>query len=100
MKKRGAILAILVSLSSIAVQPIATTAAVYNPPVPGNNIMRLVGPEPTNKNHVNMTAEAKGAWDQYYGSGLRVLHMYADVRGEVSLTFKYTTNPVCSLLQF
>jgi hypothetical protein len=90
MKKRGAILAILVSLISISLQPMATTAAVYNPPVPGNVIMRLVSPEPTSRNSVNTTAEAKGTWDQFYGKGLRSLHMFADVRGDVSLTFKYT----------
>jgi hypothetical protein len=39
---------------------------------------------------VNLTADAKGNWDQYYGKGLNARIMYADVKGDVSLTFKYT----------
>ncbi len=68
----------------------STQAATYNPPVDGDYVMRLISPAPTGKNSVNMTWEAKGSWDQYYGKGLRVLHMYANVRGDVSLTYKYT----------
>ena len=90
MKLTRGIFAILISLTAMTLQPAATTAATYNPPVPGNYIMRLVSPTPNANNSVNMTAEARGDWDQYYGQGLRVLHMFADVRGEVNLTFKYT----------
>ena len=90
MKITRGIVALAVSLAAIAMQPTATSAALYNPPVPGTYVMRLVSPAPTGLNSVNMTAEARGSWDQYYGEGLRVLHMYADVRGEVNLTYKYT----------
>lgn len=73
------------------------SAATYNPPVPGGYVMRLVAPLPTAAKAVNMTSDAKGTWDQFYGKGLKAYSMYADVGGDVSLTFKYTTsagNPV------
>ena len=87
--KTGAIFAFMVALVATTLQAQPISAATYVAPVDGDYIMRLVSPKPTKKNSVNMTKEAKGDWDQYYGKGLRVLHMYADVRGEVNLTFQY-----------
>ncbi len=75
--------------ASFAVAP--AWAAGYQAPVPGNYVMRLVSPLPGKTNSVNMTADAKGSWDQFYGKGLRALSMYADVRSTVNLTYKYTT---------
>jgi hypothetical protein len=66
-------------------------AANYQAPVAGNYVMRLVSPLPGTDNSVDLTADAKGTWDQFYGKGLRALSMYADVRSELNLTFKYTT---------
>ena len=66
-------------------------AANYQAPVAGNYVMRLVSPLPGSDNSVDLTADAKGTWDQFYGKGLRALSMYADVRSELNLTFKYTT---------
>jgi hypothetical protein len=82
-------------LVTLAVSP--AFAAGYSAPVAGSYVMRLVSPLPTASNSVNLTKDAKGSWDQYYGKGLKALAMYADVKGEISLTFKYTTsagNPV------
>jgi hypothetical protein len=73
-------------LGAIAIQP----AHAYTAPVVGTSIMRLTAPLLGDTNSVNMTPDAKGKWDQYYGKGLNARIMYADVRGEVSLTFKYT----------
>ena len=88
---RKALLSIFAGALVLSATPSATTAATYNPPVPGDHVMRLISPAPTAANSVNLTADANGSWDQYYGKGLRAFHMYADVRGEVSLTYKYTT---------
>ena len=82
-------------LGTLAVAP--AFAAGYSAPVAGSYVMRLVSPLPTANNSVNLTKDAKGSWDQYYGKGLKALAMYTDVKGEISLTFKYTTsagNPV------
>lgn len=73
------------------------SAAGYNPPVAGSYVMRLVSPLPTAANSINLTADAKNSWDQFYGKGLKAFAMYADVGGEITLTYKYTTsfgNPV------
>jgi hypothetical protein len=72
-------------------------AAGYTAPVPGSYVMRLVAPLPGANNSVNLTEDAKGDWDQFYGKGLKAVAMYADVGGDVTLTYKYTTssgNPV------
>ena len=83
----GAIAAVGV-LASLAIQP--AQAAGYVAPVNGSYIMRLVSPLPGGTNSVNLTADAKGDWDQFYGKGLNAFAMYADVKGDVSLTYKYT----------
>lgn len=67
-------------------------AATYQAPVAGSVVMRLVSPLPGESNSINLTADAKGTWDQFYGKGLKALAMYADVRSEVNLTFKYTNS--------
>ncbi len=67
-----------------------TQAAGYNPPVKGTSIMRLVSPQPSAANSVSMNSDAKGSWDQYYGSGLNAFIMYEDVKADFSLTYKYT----------
>lgn len=77
----------LAVLGSLAIQP---AYAAYVAPVKGNYIMRLVSPLPGATNTVNLTADAKGDWDQFYGKGLNAIAMYADVKGDVSLTYKYT----------
>ena len=95
IKRSAAIAMAGLTIATIGVQP--ASSAGYNPPVAGSYVMRLVGPLPTAANSVNLTADAKGDWDQFYGKGLKALSMYADVGGDVSLTFKYTTsagNPV------
>ena len=74
-------------LAAPAIQP---ALAAYVAPVNGSYVMRLVSPLPGPTNTVNLTADAKGDWDQFYGKGLNAFMMYADVRGDVSLTFKYT----------
>lgn len=66
-------------------------AATYNPPVDGFYVMRLVSPLPGAANSVDLTTDAKGDWDQFYGKGLKAYSMYADVGGDVTLTYKYTT---------
>lgn len=74
-------------------------AATYNPPIDGNYVMRLVSPLPSAANSVNLTSDAKGSWDQFYGKGLRAYAMYADVGGDVTLTYKYSTrsgNPIAN----
>lgn len=73
-------------LCSIAIQP----AHAYNPPVSGSSVMRLTAPLPGATNSVNLTPDAKGDWDAFYGKGLNARVMYADVRSTVLLTFKYT----------
>ena len=73
-------------LGAIAIQP----AHAYSAPVAGTNIMRLTEPLLGDTNSVNLTPDSKGKWDQYYGRGLNARVMYANVRGDVSLTFKYT----------
>lgn len=77
----------LAVLGSLAIQP---AYAAYVAPVNGSYVMRLVSPLPGGTNSVNLTADAKGNWDQYYGKGLNAIAMYADVKGDVSLTYKYT----------
>ena len=74
-------------LSTIAIQP---AHAAYNPPVVGTSIMRMTAPLPGPTNSVNLTPDAKGKWDQFYGKGLNARVLYADVRSTVLLTFKYT----------
>jgi hypothetical protein len=76
-------------IASVAVAP--AFAAPYQAPVAGSVVMRLVSPLPGKTNSVNMTSDAKGNWDQFYGKGLRALAMYQDVRSEFSLTYKYST---------
>lgn len=75
-------------ISSVAVAP---AWAAYQAPVAGSVVMRLVSPLPGKTNSVDMTKDAKGSWDQFYGKGLKALAMYADVRSEFSLTYKYST---------
>ena len=82
----GGIISLAV-LGSLAIQP---AYAAYVAPVKGNYIMRLVSPLPGATNTVNLTADAKGNWDQYYGKGLNAIAMYADVKSDISLTYKYT----------
>jgi hypothetical protein len=77
----------LAVLGSLAIQP---AYAAYVAPVNGSYVMRLVSPLPGGTNSVNLTADAKGNWDQFYGKGLNAIAMYADVKGDVSLTYKYT----------
>ena len=77
-------------IATVAAAP--ALAATYQAPVAGSVIMRLVSPLPGATNSVNMTKDAKGDWDQYYGKGLRALAMYQDVRSEFSLTYKYTSS--------
>ncbi len=77
----------LAVLGSLAIQP---AYAAYVAPVNGSYVMRLVSPLPGGTNSVNLTADAKGDWDQFYGKGLNAIAMYADVKGDVSLTYKYT----------
>lgn len=77
-------------IASVAVAP--AMAATYQAPVAGSVIIRLVSPLPGSTNSVNMTSDAKGSWDQFYGKGLRALAMYTDVRSEFSLTYKYTSS--------
>ena len=79
----------LALLGTMAIQP---AFAAYSPPVAGSNVMRLTAPLLGDTNSVNLTADAKGTWDQYYGKGLNARIMYADVKGDVSLTFKYTNS--------
>jgi hypothetical protein len=79
--------ATLALLCSIAIQP---AHAAYNAPVAGSNVMRLTAPLLGDTNSVNLTPDAKGSWDQYYGKGLNARIMYADVKGDVSLTFRFT----------
>ncbi len=76
----------LAILGSLSIQP----AFAYVAPVNGSYVMRLVSPLPGGTNSINLTADAKGSWDQYYGKGLNAIAMYADVKGDVSLTYKYT----------
>ena len=78
----------LALLGSLAIQP--AQAAGYVAPVNGSYVMRLVSPLPGATNSVNLTADAKGDWDQFYGKNLNAFIMYADVTGDVSLTYKYT----------
>lgn len=78
----------VVLLGALAIQP--AQAAGYVAPVNGSYVMRLVSPLPGPTNSVNLTADAKGDWDQFYGKGLNAFIMYADVKGDVSLTYKYT----------
>lgn len=78
----------VVLLGALAIQP--AQAAGYVAPVNGSYVMRLVSPLPGSTNSVNLTADAKGDWDQFYGKGLNAFIMYADVKGDVSLTYKYT----------
>ncbi|NBR65031.1 MAG: hypothetical protein EBS85_05070 [Micrococcales bacterium] len=78
----------LALLGALAIQP--AQAAGYVAPVSGSYVMRLVSPLPGTTNTVNITADAKGDWDQFYGKGLNAFIMYADVKGDVSLTYKYT----------
>jgi hypothetical protein len=73
-------------LGTIAIQP----AHAYTAPVVGTSIMRMTAPLLSDSNSVNLTPDAKGKWDQYYGKGLNARVVYANVRGDVSLTFKYT----------
>ncbi|MBJ7281415.1 MAG: hypothetical protein JHD31_06095 [Rhodoluna sp.] len=82
----GGITALAV-LGSLAIQP---AHAAYVAPVNGSYIMRLVSPLPGATNTINLTADAKGNWDQFYGKGLNAFAMYADIKGDVSLTYKYT----------
>lgn len=77
----------LAVLGSLAIQP---AYAAYVAPVNGSYVMRLVSPLPGGTNSINLTADAKGDWDQFYGKGLNAIAMYADVKGDVSLTYKYT----------
>jgi hypothetical protein len=81
-------LSALALLGALAIQP--AQAAGYVAPVSGSYVMRLVSPLPGTTNTVNITADAKGDWDQFYGKGLNAFIMYADVKGDVSLTYKYT----------
>ena len=74
-------------LGTIAIQP---AHAAYTAPVSGSSVMRLTSPLPGTTNSVDMTADAKGDWDQFYGKGLNARIIYADVRSNVLLTFKYT----------
>ena len=74
-------------LCTIAIQP---AQAAYTPPVVGTSIMRMTAPLPGPTNSVNLTPDAKGKWDQFYGKGLNARVLYADVRSTVLLTFKYT----------
>ena len=72
-------------------------AAGYTAPVAGDYVMRLISPVANSSNSVNLTSDAKGSWDQFYGKGLKAISMYADVGGDVTLTYRYTTsagNPV------
>jgi len=78
----------VVLLGALAIQP--AQAAGYVAPVSGSYVMRLVSPLPGATNSVNLTSDAKGDWDQFYGKGLNAFIMYADVKGDVSLTYKYT----------
>jgi hypothetical protein len=78
----------VVLLGALAIQP--AQAAGYVAPVNGSYVMRLVSPLPGATNSVNLTADAKGDWDQFYGKNLNAFIMYADVKGDVSLTYKYT----------
>lgn len=80
--------AISLAFSLLAGAP--SQAAGYNPPVNGTSVMRLVSPQPTTANSVSMLSDAKGSWDQFYGKGLNPFIMYADVKGTVDLTYKYT----------
>ena len=64
--------------------------AAYVPPVSGSYVMRLVSPLPGSTNSVNLTSDAKGSWDSAYGKGLNAFIMYGDVKGDTSLTYKYT----------
>ena len=73
-------------LCAIAIQP----AYAYTAPVVGTSIMRLTAPLPGDTNSVNLTPDARGKWDQFYGKGLNARVIYADVKGTVSLTYKYT----------
>lgn len=73
-------------LGAIAIQP----AHAYQAPVPGTSVMRLTSPLLGDTNSVNLTPDAKGKWDQYYGKGLNARVMYANVKGDVSLRFRYT----------
>lgn len=94
---RRTLLGITASVGLFAASAIQPALAAYDPPVPGSYVMRLVSPLPTAANSVNMTSDAKGSWDQFYGKGLKAIAMYADVGGDVTLTYKYTTsagNPV------
>jgi len=81
-------LSTLAVIGTLAIQP--AQAAGYVAPVSGSYVMRLVSPLPGSTNSVNLTADAKGDWDQFYGKGLNAFAMYADIKGDVSLTFKYT----------
>ena len=74
-------------LCTIAIQP---AQAAYTPPVAGTSVMRMTSPLPGPTNSVNLTSDAKGKWDAFYGKGLNARVMYADVRSNVVLTFKYT----------
>lgn len=74
-------------LGTLAIQP---AYAAYTAPVAGTNVMRMTSPLPGDTNSVNLTPDAKGNWDQYYGKGLNARVMYVDVKSDISLTFKYT----------
>lgn len=74
-------------LGAIAISP----AHAYTAPVAGANVMRMTAPLLGATNSVNLTSDAKGSWDQFYGKGLNARVMYADIRSELSLTFKYQT---------
>lgn len=73
-------------LGTIAIQP----AHAYVAPVAGSSVMRMTAPLLGDTNSISMASDARGKWDQFYGKGLNPRIMYADVRGDVSLTFKYT----------
>ncbi len=95
---RRLLLATGASMGLVAASAISPAlAATYNPPVDGGYVMRLVSPLPSAANSINLTADARGSWDQFYGKGLKAYSMYADVGGDVTITYKYTTaygNPV------
>jgi hypothetical protein len=74
-------------LGAISIQP---AYAAYTAPVSGSTVMRMTSPLPGTTNSVNLTPDAKGSWDQYYGKGLNARVMYADVRSEITLEFKYS----------
>lgn len=70
-------------------------AATYQPPVKGEVVLRVVtiNEEPISlSNSFDLTFDAKGSWDENFGSGLKFYYMYANVGKTLNMKWR-ATNP-------